>query len=197
MKLCDTQGRHPPEPRQTITVEKRVAVALWRLSTNVEYRTISHLFGIGVSTACNIVHEVCRAIVDCLLSIYVKIPQGNGAEGWLLIGGGTPGPGIYIGGEGKPYVIAPTNWDIIDIMLSMESMYFCSLSSTHFSRNSSLALCSFSNPSRLSLSLACAASTSLTKELAAFSANCTVVNLFLSFLCMGMSSSGSPEGVVG
>ena len=80
--LCDklrVRLHHDSRLRQTITVEKRVAVALWRLGTNVEYRTISHLFGIGVSTACNIVHEVCRAIVDCLLSKYIKIPQGNDA----------------------------------------------------------------------------------------------------------------------
>ena len=80
--LCDelrVRLHHDSRLRQTITVEKRVAVALWRLGTNVKYRTISHLFGIGVSTACNIVHEVCRAIVDCLLSKYIKIPQGNDA----------------------------------------------------------------------------------------------------------------------
>ena len=40
---------------------------------------IFHLFGIGMSTACNIVHEVCRAIMECLLSKYVKIPQRNDA----------------------------------------------------------------------------------------------------------------------
>ena len=33
--------------RRAISVEKRVAVALWRLATNVEYRSIGHLFGIS------------------------------------------------------------------------------------------------------------------------------------------------------
>ena len=44
--------RHESTFRETVPVEKRVAIALWRLGTNVEYRTISHLFGVGVSTAC-------------------------------------------------------------------------------------------------------------------------------------------------
>ena len=60
-------------------VEKRVAIALWRLGTNIEYRTISHLFGVGISTACNILHEVCAAIVDTLFKIYIKVPTGNEA----------------------------------------------------------------------------------------------------------------------
>ncbi len=60
-------------------MEKSVAIALWRLGTNIEFRTISHLFGVGLSTACNIVHEVCKAIVDSLLDRYIKIPVGNDA----------------------------------------------------------------------------------------------------------------------
>ena len=80
--LCNelrTKVQHDSSIRETVAVEKRVAIALWRLGTNVEYRTISHLFGVGMSTACNIVHEVCKAIVDSLLEKYITIPQGNAA----------------------------------------------------------------------------------------------------------------------
>ena len=65
--------------RAPIPVETKVAIALWRLGTNVEYRTISHLFGVGISTVCVIVHEVCHEIVRCLLRTYIKIPQGHEA----------------------------------------------------------------------------------------------------------------------
>ena len=68
--LCDelrTKLQHDSTIRETVAVEKRVAITLWRLGTNVEYRMISHLFGVGMSTACNVVHEVCKAIVDSLL----------------------------------------------------------------------------------------------------------------------------------
>ena len=68
--------QHASTVRAAISVETRVAIALWRLGTNVEYRTISHLFGVGISTACVIVHEVCRAIVDVLLKRYIRIPTG-------------------------------------------------------------------------------------------------------------------------
>ena len=74
-----TKVQHDSSIRETVVVEKRVAIALWRLGTNVEYRTISHLFGVGMSTACNIVHEVCKAIVDSLLEKYITIPQRNAA----------------------------------------------------------------------------------------------------------------------
>ena len=60
--------------RRATPVEKRVAVALWRLATNVEYRSIGHLFGILRSTACAIVHEVCSATNTVLTTIYIKIP---------------------------------------------------------------------------------------------------------------------------
>ena len=68
--------QHASTVRAAISVETRVAIALWRLGTNVEYRTISHLFGVGISTACVIVHEVYRAIVDVLLKRYIRIPTG-------------------------------------------------------------------------------------------------------------------------
>ena len=66
--------------RTAVSVEKRVAIALWQVGTNVEYRTISHLFGVGISTACVIVREVCRAIVDVLLKRYIRIPTGPQAR---------------------------------------------------------------------------------------------------------------------
>ena len=58
--------------RAAIPVEKRVAVALWRLATNCEFRTIGHLFGISRSTACVIVQKVCQAIVDVLMPKHIK-----------------------------------------------------------------------------------------------------------------------------
>ena len=53
-----------------------------RLGTNIEYRSISHLCGVGPSSACVIVHQVCKAIVDFLAPQYIKLPQG---EGWQAV----------------------------------------------------------------------------------------------------------------
>ena len=63
--------------RLPISVEQRVAVAIWRLATNVEYRTISELFGIGKATACVIVNDTCQAIVEYLMPRFVTMPQGD------------------------------------------------------------------------------------------------------------------------
>ena len=63
--------------RQPISVEKRVAVTLWRLATNVEYRTLSELFGIGRSTVCVIVTNTCDAITKHLFPRYVCFPSGD------------------------------------------------------------------------------------------------------------------------
>ena len=66
--------------RKPLSVEEKVAITLWRLGTNVEYRTIAHLFGVGLLTVCVTVHEVCHAIVSILLQRYIKIPTGDSAH---------------------------------------------------------------------------------------------------------------------
>ena len=63
--------------RKAIPVRQRLAIALWRLSTNSDYRTISHLFGVSRSSVCTIVREVCQAIVDILLPKYIQVPRGT------------------------------------------------------------------------------------------------------------------------
>ena len=66
--------------RDPVGVEKHVAVTIYKLATNLEYRSLSNLFGIGVSTVCSIVVETCRVIADKLLSKYIYIPNGDCLE---------------------------------------------------------------------------------------------------------------------
>ena len=47
--------------RIAIPLEQRVAIALWRLATNGDYRTIAHLFGVSRVSVCLIVRDVCDA----------------------------------------------------------------------------------------------------------------------------------------
>ena len=47
--------------RSPVSVEVCVAVTIWKLATNIEYRTLSALFGLGRSTVGEIVVETCRA----------------------------------------------------------------------------------------------------------------------------------------
>ena len=59
--------------RQAVSVETRVAVTIWKLATNIEYRTISALFGLGRSTVGEIVLDTCDTIVTYLMPRYVWI----------------------------------------------------------------------------------------------------------------------------
>lgn len=63
--------------RDPLSVEQRVAITLWRLATNVEYRTISALFGIGCSTVGIVVINTCESITKHLFPKYVSLPKGE------------------------------------------------------------------------------------------------------------------------
>ena len=63
--------------RSPVSVEVRVAVTIWKLATNVEYRTLSAQFGLGRSTVSKIVVETCHAIASHLLPQYIQIPLGD------------------------------------------------------------------------------------------------------------------------
>ena len=76
--------------RESISVEKRLAITLWFLATTAEYHTIAHLFGVARSSVCEIVWETTAAIVHCLLSTYINFPVGESlksvVDGFLLNG---------------------------------------------------------------------------------------------------------------
>ncbi len=63
--------------RRAIPLEQRVAIALWRLATNGDYRTIAHLFGVSRASVCLIVQDVCDATVQVLLPKYIHTPHGE------------------------------------------------------------------------------------------------------------------------
>ena len=50
--------------RKAIPMEKRVAVALWRLATSNSYRSINKVFGIGLTSVAKIVYEFCESIFE-------------------------------------------------------------------------------------------------------------------------------------
>ena len=73
----------------------------------MEYRTISHLFGVGISTVCVAVHDVSRAIVESLAAQYISIPTGEGLR--RIVNGFSSKWGFpqCIGGSHIP-IIAPS-----------------------------------------------------------------------------------------
>lgn len=79
MQLCDILRphleRHITRFRRPLSVEQQVAICIWRLATNLEFRSISNLFGIGVSTACSVTKYVTSVIVQEMLQVYIKTPS--------------------------------------------------------------------------------------------------------------------------
>ena len=70
--------KHRTNFRQSICIQKRVAVAIWRLSTGNSYRTISKVFGIGKAT----VIAICRDFNNELTRVahqFINFPE-NGRE---------------------------------------------------------------------------------------------------------------------
>ena len=61
--------------RMLVSVDKQIAVTIWHLATNTEYKTISTLFGIGISTVCIIVCNTTCAVTQHLLPLYVQMPS--------------------------------------------------------------------------------------------------------------------------
>ena len=59
------------------SLSQLVAVAIRKLATNVEYRTLAIIFGLGRLTVAEIVVETCRKIAAHLLTEHVIIPSGG------------------------------------------------------------------------------------------------------------------------
>ena len=63
--------------RSAIPVEKRIACALYAVRSTSEMRTVANLFGTSRSTACELLHSFCTAIVDIFFQRLVKFPATN------------------------------------------------------------------------------------------------------------------------
>ena len=53
--------------REPVSVEERVAITLWKLATNVEYRTLASLFGLAGSQSGYILWYVAIGCRECKL----------------------------------------------------------------------------------------------------------------------------------
>jgi hypothetical protein len=61
--------------RSAVPVDKRIACALYALGSSSELRTIGNLFGIGKSTAGEILHDFCSVLVDMFFYQFIKFPN--------------------------------------------------------------------------------------------------------------------------
>ncbi|XP_032064807.1 protein ANTAGONIST OF LIKE HETEROCHROMATIN PROTEIN 1-like [Thamnophis elegans] len=91
MELCDrlrpVLERQTTNMRAPITVEKQLAIAIWKLATPDSYRSVAECFGVGRSTVSRIVMEVCQALYDVyhhvvLLTRPREVIKGFSAKGF-------------------------------------------------------------------------------------------------------------------
>ncbi|CAM4532255.1 unnamed protein product [Caretta caretta] len=77
MELCDLLSpalrRKNTKMRAALTVEKRVAIALWKLATPDSDQSVGNQFGVGKSTVGAAVMQVANAIKDLLISRVVTL----------------------------------------------------------------------------------------------------------------------------
>ena len=63
--------------KNTVSVQRRVAMTLYFLGQGINYRTVANQFGVAVPTVCRIVHETTKAIVDSLAPENIKFPESD------------------------------------------------------------------------------------------------------------------------
>ncbi|CAM5140201.1 unnamed protein product [Natator depressus] len=77
MELCNWLSpalkRKNTKMRAALTVEKQVAIALWKLATPDSYRSVGNQFGVGKSTLGAAVIQVANEITELLLSRVVTL----------------------------------------------------------------------------------------------------------------------------
>ncbi|KAH1165579.1 hypothetical protein KIL84_023138 [Mauremys mutica] len=106
LELCDLLSpalkRQDTRMRAALSVQKRVAIALWKLATPDSYRSVANHFGVGKSIVGVAVMQVAHAIVDLLLSKVVTLGNvqvvidGFAAMGFPNCGGAIDGTHIPI-----------------------------------------------------------------------------------------------------
>ncbi|XP_075060997.1 uncharacterized protein LOC142149570 [Mixophyes fleayi] len=90
--------------------DRRLSIVLWWYATPGEYRTISCLFGVGISTVCTLVHEVTTALLEALYHRFISLPQGQRLDDTIagFLKRGFPQCAGAIDGTHIP-IIAPTD----------------------------------------------------------------------------------------
>ncbi|CAH2296351.1 Hypothetical predicted protein [Pelobates cultripes] len=74
-KLRPAMEKETTNFRVCLPVRKRVAIALWKLATNSEYRSIGHLFGVSKSSVCQCVQDFCKAVCSLLAPEIINFPD--------------------------------------------------------------------------------------------------------------------------
>ncbi|XP_053186639.1 uncharacterized protein LOC128369588 [Scomber japonicus] len=63
--------------RLCVPLQQRVAIAVWKLATNADYRSVAQLFGVSRSTACKCLKAFCSAVEDILWPEVIQFPNAD------------------------------------------------------------------------------------------------------------------------
>ena len=63
--------------RLAIPVDKRVAISLYKLASNLCYRLVAEQFGVGITTACHCLQDFCKAVIKVLLPDHIQTPDAR------------------------------------------------------------------------------------------------------------------------
>ncbi|XP_034036739.1 protein ANTAGONIST OF LIKE HETEROCHROMATIN PROTEIN 1-like [Thalassophryne amazonica] len=74
-KLNPVMERRDTSFHRCVPLKKRVAIALWKLATGSEYRTIAQLFGVSITTVCRCVQEFCAVVETLLVPEQIRFPD--------------------------------------------------------------------------------------------------------------------------
>ena len=66
--------------RRPISVEHRVAVAVYHLASGENCKIVANLFGVSIASVCLIIRDVTRAIATNLLPDVIKVQEGPRLE---------------------------------------------------------------------------------------------------------------------
>ncbi|CAL1678201.1 unnamed protein product [Lasius platythorax] len=86
LELCDLlRGELEPKPqflvsREAISVQKQIAVALYKLASTAEYRVVGNVMGIHKSSVKKCFYRVVKAINKIMLPNYIYMPDKNEAK---------------------------------------------------------------------------------------------------------------------
>ncbi|XP_067302878.1 uncharacterized protein [Pseudorasbora parva] len=74
-KVRPAMERQDTNFRVCVPLKKRVAIALWKLATGSEYRSVGHLFGASIATVCRCVQDFCAAAETLLVPEQICFPD--------------------------------------------------------------------------------------------------------------------------
>ncbi|KAJ1085153.1 hypothetical protein NDU88_005286 [Pleurodeles waltl] len=113
LQICNQLRPKLCHRNTSLNPEKKVALALWRLATNIECHLAASLFGVRPLVVLKCVKEVCQAVISLLKPLYLRLPHDHELENMARIFSTWWGFPHCVGAVDTTHipVVAPTHCD--------------------------------------------------------------------------------------